>query len=160
MAQTFKFQAQGRYYKRRSAKVLKVWDGGTDEEGLPVLSAEKVPALVTRWGWQTSRYRRPHDAYVTPDGVWRECKNVAVHLGEDGKPDAWDHVLAPIADRWIEDRHRAQTAEKGDAPVCRVHVVAGRVVSVVTCGGGTLPEGLELHDPETPDATADLLNVA
>ena len=148
MASTFKFQAAGRYYRRHRA--------------LPVVTGETTPgepqsALITRWGYQGGECYRPHDAYVTPSGVWCEIRNVATELGEDGKPTEWTHAFQPIRDRWLRDRHAAQTAEAGDVPACEVHVKNGRVVAIV---GRRALDGLDLLGDEGDEYAGALLGVA
>ena len=156
MARTFRFQAAGRYYRRHRA--LPVVTGGTTPDGVPELT-EPQSALITRWGYQGRDCYRPHDAYVTPDGVWCEIRNVSTELGEDGKPVSYCHAFQPMRDRWLSDRHAAQTAEAGDVPPCRVHVVGGRVVEIVGAARSDY-EGVDLLGGEGDDYAAALLAVA
>lgn len=156
MARTFTFQSSGRYYRRHRA--LPVVTGETTPEGVPVLT-EPQNALITRWGYQGGEHYRPHDAYVTPAGVWCEIRNVATELGEDGKPVAYCHAFQPMRDRWLSDRHAAQTAEAGDVPPCRIHVMGGRVVAIVGAAR-TEYEGADLLAGEGDDYAAALLAVA
>lgn len=90
-----------RYTRRkRSLPVIT----GQDADGMPLLSAP-VDAHVTRFGYQISRYRRPHDVYILPNGTLAEIKSVAVHMAADGKPDRYAHVYVPCARRTIRDRY-------------------------------------------------------
>lgn len=125
---------------------------------MPALT-EPQSALITRWGYQGGEHYRPHDAYVTPAGVWCEIRNIATELGEDGKPVTYCHAFQPMRDRWLSDRHAAQTAEAGDVPPCRVHVVDGRVVAIVGAAR-TEYEGADLPAGEGDDYAAALLAVA
>lgn len=154
MAKTFKFQAAGRYYRRHRA--LPVVTGETTPGGVPALT-EPQSALITRWGYQGGPCYRPHDAYVTPAGVWCEIRNVATELGEDGKPTEWAHAFQPIRDRWLKDRHATQTAEAGDVPACEVHVKNGHVVAIV---GRRALDGLDLLGDEGDEYAGALLAVA
>lgn len=154
MPRTFSFDARGRYYRRHRA--LPVVTGETTPEGVPELT-EPQSALITRWGYQGGPCYRPHDTYVTPAGVWCEIRNVATELGEDGKPTEWAHAFQPIRDRWLRDRHAAQTAEAGDVPACEVHVKNGRVVAIV---GRRALDGLDLLGDEGDEYAAALLAVA
>jgi hypothetical protein len=156
MPRTFSFDARGRYYRRHRA--LPVVTGETTPEGVPELT-EPQSALITRWGYQGGPCYRPHDTYVTPAGIWCEIRSVATELGEDGKPTEWAHAFQPIRDRWLRDRHAAQTAEAGDVPPCRVHVVNGRVVAIVGAVN-TAFEGVDLLAGEGDEYAAALLAVA
>lgn len=156
MPKTFSFDARGRYYRRHRA--LPVVTGETTPEGVPELT-EPQSALITRWGYQGGPCYRPHDTYVTPAGIWCEIRSVATELGEDGKPTEWAHAFQPIRDRWLRDRHAAQTAEAGDVPPCRVHVVNGRVVAIVGAVN-TAFEGADLLAGEGDEYAAALLAVA
>lgn len=154
MCKRFQFQARGRYYRRHRSLPLVV---GSRADGTAELSAP-VSAMVTRWGYQGSEYRRPHDVYAIPGGSWCEIRNVATHLGEDGRPDAWEHAFVPCADRVIRDRHAEQTREAGDVPSVEIRVVRGVVVAV-TGRGGEL-DGMPLADETTPlGYVEDLLGV-
>lgn len=154
MPRTFSFDARGRYYRRHRA--LPVVTGETTPEGVPELT-EPQSALITRWGYQGGPCYRPHDTYVTPAGVWCEIRNVATELGEDGKPTEWTHAFQPIRDRWLRDRHAAQTDEAGDVPACEVHVKNGRVVAIV---GRRALDGLDLLGDEGDEYAGALLGVA
>lgn len=155
MGKTYQFQARGRYYRRHRSLPVVV---GTRPDGTPELS-EPTRAMVTRWGYQASRYRRPHDVYAVPGGPWCEIRNVPVSIGEDGRPDAWQHAYVPCADRTIRDRHASQTRESGDVPPVIIRVVGGVVVSVTGCGGDI--DGITLADEGTPtDYVEQLLGVA
>ena len=156
MPRTFSFDARGRYYRRHRA--LPVVTGETTPEGVPELT-EPQSALITRWGYQGGPCYRPHDTYVTPAGIWCEIRSVATELGDDGKPTEWAHAFQPIRDRWLRDRHAAQTAEAGDVPPCRVHVVNGRVVAIVGAVN-TAFEGADLLAGEGDEYAAALLAVA
>lgn len=156
MPRTFSFDARGRYYRRHRA--LPVVTGETTPEGVPELT-EPQSALITRWGYQGGPCYRPHDTYVTPAGIWCEIRSVATELGEDGKPTEWAHAFQPIRDRWLRDRHAAQTAEAGDVPPCRVHVVNGRVVAIAGAAN-TAFEGADLLAGEGDEYAAALLAVA
>lgn len=156
MPRTFSFDARGRYYRRHRA--LPVVTGETTPEGVPELT-EPQSALITRWGYQGGPCYRPHDTYVTPAGIWCEIRSVATELGEDDKPTEWAHAFQPIRDRWLRDRHAAQTAEAGDVPPCRVHVVNGRVVAIVGAVN-TAFEGADLLAGEGDEYAAALLAVA
>ena len=113
--------------------------------------------MITRWGYQGGPCYRPHDTYVTPAGVWCEIRNVATELGEDGKPMAYCHAFQPIRDRWLKDRHAAQTAEAGDVPACEIHVKNGRVVAIV---GRRALDGLDLLGDEGDEYAGAILGVA
>ena len=95
--------------------------------------------------------------YVTPSGVWCEIRNVATELGEDGKPTEWAHAFQPIRDRWLWDRHAAQTDKAGDVPACEVHVKNGHVVAIV---GRRALDGLDLLGDEGDEYAGALLGVA
>ena len=123
---------------------------------MPALT-EPQSALITRWGYQGGPCYRPHDTYVTPAGVWCEIRNVATELGEDGKPMAYCHAFQPIRDRWLKDRHAAQTAEAGDVPACEIHVKNGRVVAIV---GRRALDGLDLLGDEGDEYAGAILGVA
>lgn len=139
------FQATGRYYARTTAKRLQYWDGATDAQGCAVLPAEDVPALVTRWGYQASRYRRPKDAYVLHTGEWVYIDSrVATGLDEFGPVYGGNHkghAFRRIEDRWIFDRHAAQTKAEGREAV-KIHIVDGRVAEIVGTSGAL--KGLDL----------------
>ena len=154
MPKRFPFSASGRYYRRhRSLPIVT----GTTTDGAATLS-EPVRAMVTRWGYQGSEYRRPHDVYAVPGGPWCEIRNVPVHIDEDGRPDAWQHAYVPCADRTIRDRHASQTRETGDVPSVTIRVQAGRP-TLVTATEGAL-EGVVLADWATPrDYVDELLGV-
>lgn len=154
MPRTFSFDARGRYYRRHRAPP--VVTGETTPEGVPELT-EPQSALITRWGYQGGPCYRPHDTYVTPAGVWCEIRSVATELGEDGKPTEWTHAFQPIRDRWLRDRHAAQTDEAGDVPACEVHVKNGRVVAIV---GRRALDGLDLLGDEGDEYAGALLGVA
>lgn len=154
MPRTFSFDARGRYYRRHRA--LPVVTGETTPEGVPELT-EPQSALITRWGYQGGPCYRPHDTYVTPAGVWCEIRSVATELGEDGKPTEWAHAFQPIRDRWLRDRHAAQTDEAGDVPACEVHVKNGHVVAIV---GRRALDGLDLLGDEGDEYAGALLGVA
>ena len=123
---------------------------------MPALT-EPQSALITRWGYQGGPCYGPHDTYVTPAGVWCEIRNVATELGEDGKPMAYCHAFQPIRDRWLKDRHAAQTAEAGDVPACEIHVKNGRVVAIV---GRRALDGLDLLGDEGDEYAGAILGVA
>lgn len=147
---TYPFQSGSKYYKRRTAKRLQY----VGFDGLP--TEDDVPAMVTRWGFQPSRYRKPKDAYLTHWGQWVEVASRALEEAPDGSPvfggNHKGHYLVPIKNRWIRDRHRRETAAAG-MPVVRVHVVNGYAVEVVGDGrdnkgrvylAGAMPE--EVHE--------------
>ena len=144
-AQTFPFQAAGRYYARATAKRCQYWDGETDADGCAVLPAEDVPALVTRWGYQPSRHRRPKDAYVLHTGEWVYVDSrVATSIDEFGPVYGGNHkghAFKRIGDRWLFDRHAAQTESEGREAV-RIHIVDGRVAEIVGAAGPV--KGLDL----------------
>lgn len=154
MPKRFQFSARGRYYRRhRSLPIVT----GTTPDGAATLS-DPVRAMVTRWGYQGSEYRRPHDVYAVPGGPWCEIRNVPVHMGEDGRPDAWQHAYVPCADRTIRDRHASQTREAGDVPSVTIRVVGGVVVDVTGHGGDL--DGVTLADSDSPrDYVDELLGV-
>lgn len=143
-SKTFPFQARGRYYKRRTAKVLPCLVG-FGEDGAADLS-DPTPGMVTRWGYQGSRYRRPHDAYLV-NGIWCEVRNVPTELGPDGKPSAWAHVWAACQSRTLRDRHADQSAEQG-IPAVTITVSDGVAVAVVTSDGDDLAATLAPWDLE------------
>lgn len=148
MPKTFDFQARGTYYRRhRTLPVLR--DGQL---------SEPERAMITRWGYQHSRYRRPHDAYVLPDGTWCEIRNVPTELGEDGQPLAWAHAFVPCQSRELRDRHASQTEERGDVPPCVISVKDGRAHRV-TGAAGTAWDGQELADVADWAYLAALLGV-
>lgn len=143
-ARTFPFQARGRYYKRRTAKVLPCYLGER-EDGTADLS-EPTPGMVTRWGYQGSRYHRPHDAYLV-NGTWCEVRNVPVGFAADGTPSAWAHAWVASASRTLRDRHAAQSAEQG-IPAVTLTVSDGALVAVVTPEGEDLAATLAPWDLE------------
>lgn len=144
-AKTIPFQAKGRYYARTTAKRCQYWDGETDAQGAAVLPAEDVPALVTRWGYQASRHSRPKDAYVLHTGEWVYIDSRVATEIVDGQPvyggNHKGHAFRRIEDRWVFDRHVAQTAAEGREPV-KIHIVDGRVAEIVGTRGAW--EGLDL----------------
>ena len=148
-AKTFKFQSASRYYRRRSAHVLPCAIG-VAEDGTTILSAPR-PGMVTRWGWQRNRYRRPHDAYLV-DGFWCEVQNVPTEFGEDGTPCRYEHAWQLIGSRKLEDRHRKQSAEQG-IPAVTLVISDGEIISART------PEGEELTDAYQPDELARALKI-
>lgn len=143
-ARTFPFQARARYYKRRTAKVLPALLGW-NEDGTADLS-DPVPGMVTRWGYQGSRHRRPHDAYLV-GGVWCEVRNVPTEMGPDGTPRAWAHAWVACRSRTLRDRHAAQSAEQG-IPSVTITVSDGVAVAVVTGDGDDLAATLAPWDLE------------
>lgn len=143
-SKTFPFAARGRYYKRRTAKVLPCYLGER-EDGTAIVS-EPVPGMVTRWGYQGSRYHRPHDAYLV-SGKWCEVRNVPTELGPDGKPSAWAHVWAACQSRTLRDRHADQSAEQG-IPAVTITISDGAAVAVVTSDGDDLTATLAPWDLE------------
>ena len=106
----------------------------------------RVPGMVTRWGYQGSRYHRPHDAYLV-SGKWCEVRNVPTELGPDGKPSAWAHVWAACQSRTLRDRHADQSAEQG-IPAVTITVSDGVAVAVVTPEGDDLAATLAPWDLE------------
>lgn len=128
------------YSRRRRSMPVVV---GTDADaGLDVLS-EPVDGRLTRFGYQTSRYRSPHDVYLLPDGTLAEIHNRPTHLGEDGRPDEWRHCFVPCADRTIRDRYPHRPIGLAGAVV---RVLAGRAERV------TVEDGGERHELASGDA--------
>lgn len=140
MAQTFEFQARGRYYKRRTAKVIPAYMGEDAERGVSMVTPEAHPGMITRWGYQGSRYRRPHDVYVVAGQVC-EIHNMTVELDPEGKPSKYAHCWTATRDRWVNDRHRDQTREQG-REVLSLHVVNGQIVAALDESGRNVIEGM------------------
>lgn len=128
-------------YSRRK-RVMPV-DVGTDHEtGLATLG-DPVEGRLTRFGYQTSRYRWPHDVYLLPDGTLAEIHNTPTHLDDEGKPDEWCHCFVPCRDRTIRDRYPHRPISLAGAVV---HVLAGSADRV------TVDEGDERHELACDDA--------
>lgn len=144
---TIPFQATTKYYRRTTAKRCQYWDGSTNGEGCAILPDEMVPAMVTRWGFQPSRYRRPKDAYVLHTGEWvYVAAKVATDVDEFGPVYGGlsrGHAFKRIEDRWVYDRHVSQTRDEG-RDVVKLHIVDGRVVEIV-CTQGEL-KGADMLD--------------
>mgnify|MGYP004614042839 CR=1 FL=1 len=143
-SKTFAFQARGRYYKRRTAKVLPCLVG-FGEDGAADLS-EPTPGMVTRWGYQGSRYRRPHDAYLV-NGIWCEVRNVPTGFGPDGKPCEWAHAWAACSSRTLRDRHERQSEEQG-IPAVTLTIRDGALTAATTRDGEDLAVALDPWDLE------------
>lgn len=143
-ARTFPFQARGRYYKRRTAKVLPCYLGER-EDGTADLS-EPTPGMVTRWGYQGSRYHRPHDAYLV-NGTWCEVRNVPVGFAPDGTPSRWEHAWTACERRTLRDRHASQSKEQG-IPAVTIQIVDGTLASATTSDGDDLAATLAPWDLE------------
>ena len=150
MAASKTFQARSKYFARKTAKRLQY----VGFDGVP--TKDDIPAMVTRWGFQISRYRGPKDAYLTHWGQWVECASRTFEEAPDGSPvfggNHKGHYLVPIKNRWIRDRHRRETAAAG-MPVVKIHVVNGFVTEVIGDGrdnkghvylAGAMPE--EIHE--------------
>ena len=137
-AKTIPFQATAKYYRRTTAKRCQYWDGSTNGKGCAILPDEMVPAMVTRWGFQPSRYRRPKDAYVLHTGEWvYVAAKVATDVDEFGPVCGGlsrGHAFKRIEDRWVYDRHVSQTRDEG-RDVVKLHIVDGRVVEIVCTQG-------------------------
>ena len=118
-SKTFPFAACGRYYKRRTAKVLPCYLG--EREDGTAIASDPVPGIVTRWGYQGSRYHRPHDA--------------------------WAHVWAACQSRTLRDRHADQSAEQG-IPAVTITISDGAAVAVATSNGDDLTATLAPWDLE------------
>lgn len=128
MARTFRFEKVGTYYNRfRSLPVVT-----SDEDGNQSVSTDCIDCLTTRWGYQTSRYRRPTDAYYCPaNGTWyRINSRVCVGFAEDGTPREWAHAFEPIKNETLSDRYVLHTVTKGDVFVYDVVVKDGKAVHV------------------------------
>lgn len=137
-AKTIPFQAAAKYYRRTTAKRCQYWDGSTNDNGCAILPDNVVPAMVTRWGYQPNRYRRPKDAYVLHTGEWvYVADKVATDVGEYGAiygGASKGHAFKRIEDRWVYDRHVSQTRDEG-RDVVKIHIVDGRVVEIVCTQG-------------------------
>ena len=129
-----------RYTRRK--RTLPVVVGVDHTSGTYKLSGP-VDAHVSRFGYQTSRYRRPHDVYILPDGTLAEIKSVAVHIGDDGKPDQYEHAYIPCSRRTIRDRYPHKSIS---LPGAIVQVIDG-LVSQITCKDGESSYTLTSSDP-------------
>ena len=106
MPRTFALTRKTPYYRRHRALPMV---GAWREDGSAVLTPE-VDALVTRYGYQLSRYRRPTDVYAvrTAANVWLvRIRSVPVAMGPDGAPAEWAHAWEPIGSASAVDRYPA-----------------------------------------------------
>ena len=127
MARTFDFAKSGTYYRRFRSLPAVV----TDADGKQVLTAP-LDLLTTRWGYQASRYRRPTDAYYSAaSGTWyRIDSRIALKSAPDGTTTAWAHAFTPIDNAVLYDRYPCHTVDRGDVPLCRIVIKAGKAVRV------------------------------
>ena len=127
MARTFDFAKPGTYYRRfRALPAVSL-----DADGNQVLTAP-LDLLTTRWGYQSSRYRRATDAYYNAaTGTWyRIDSRVALEFTPDGTPSAWTHAFTPIDSAVLYDRYPCHTVDRGDVPLCRIIVKGGKAARV------------------------------
>lgn len=123
MARTFDFAKPGTYYRRFRTLPAVV----TDAAGEQALTAP-IDLLTTRWGYQLSRYRRPTDAYYSAaSGTWYRIDSRIV---PGGTPAAWAHAFTPIDSAVLYDRYPCHTVDRGDVPLCRIVIKAGKAVRV------------------------------
>lgn len=141
---TYAFKApRGRaYVPRRSEKVLKQI-AGVRADGLNDLTPATYAGYVTAYGYQGTRYRRPHNAYIV-DGMI--CAVVKSAAGMVERPDgstaavygADDHVFTPYTGR-LRCRYDAAALDGRHVEAARydLRVLNGYIV--------------ELHDKVTGD---------
>lgn len=123
MARTFDFARTGTYYRRFRSLPAVV----TDAAGEQALTAP-IDLLTTRWGYQASRYRRATDAYYSAaSGTWYRIDSRIV---PGGTPAAWAHAFTPIDSAVLYDRYPCHTVDRGDVPLCRIVIKAGKAVRV------------------------------
>ncbi len=145
------FQKAAKYYARKNAKRVQYYDGES-------VTAEDVPGMVTRYGYRR-RGRQPKDVYVLHTGEWVEIASIAFEGDETGGVYAGNnrgHYFVRVADRWVHDRHRAQTRAEG-GEVVRLHIVDGRVAEVVGVEGEL--EGLDLLAGMSADEAGELAHL-
>lgn len=143
-ASTIPFQATAKYYRRTTAKRCQYWDGSTNDKGCAILPDEVVPAMVTRWGYQPSRYRRPKDAYVLHTGEWvYVADKVATDVDEYGAiygGASKGHAFKRIEDRWVYDRHVSQTCAPRASSRARICSTAWARSSPTTTWASPTPQ--------------------
>lgn len=141
---TYAFKApRGRaYVPRRTEKVLKQI-AGVRADGLNDLTPATYAGYVTAYGYQGTRYRRPHNAYVVDGLVCAVVKNAAGMIeNPDGTAGAVygadDHVFAPFTGR-LRCRYDAAALDARHVEAARydLQILNGYVV--------------EMHDKTTGD---------